>query len=151
MASTPLSPDFDPGPISDTGNPDLVSFIRNEIDAVGGRIPFARFMELALYHPEWGYYQSPKRRPGRSGDFLTAPETHPFFGIALARQIAECWQRLDRPNIFVVREYGSGIGALAWDVIAGLSREAPECRAALQYRLVESNPYRLVQSLAGFA
>jgi SAM-dependent MidA family methyltransferase len=91
------------------------------------------------------------RRPGRPGDFLTAPETHPFFGITLARQIAECWERLDRPDPFVVREYGSGIGALAWDVIAGLSREAKECRAALQYRLVETNRHRLAQSLAGFA
>ena len=131
MATTPPSRAFDPDHASDRGNPDLIAAIRAEIDAAGGRIPFARFMELALYHPEWGYYLSPERRPGRPGDFLTAPETHPFFGITLARQIAECWERLDRPDPFVVREYGSGIGALAWDVIAGLSEEAPECRAAL--------------------
>src|SRR5215211_5320974 len=151
MANTPLSRASNPRPISDIGNPDLVSAVRDEINAAGRRISFARCMELALYHPAWGYYLSSQRRPGRPGDFLTAPETHPFFGITLARQIAECWERLDRPDPFVVREYGSGIGALAWDVIAGLSREAKECRAALQYRLVESNPYRLVQSLAGFA
>jgi SAM-dependent MidA family methyltransferase len=151
MSSTPPSRAFDPEHVSDLGNPDLIAAIRAEIDAAGGRIPFARFMELALYHPAWGYYLSPMRRPGRPGDFLTAPETHPFFGITLARQIAECWERLDRPDPFVVREYGSGIGALAWDVIAGLSREAKECRAALQYRLVETNRHRLAQSLAGFA
>src|SRR5215204_7253385 len=149
MANTPLSRASNPRPISDIGNPDLVSAVRDEINAAGGRLPFARFMELALYHPVWGYYLSPVRRPGRPGDFLTAPETHPFFGITLARQIAECWERLDRPNPFVVREYGSGIGALAWDVIAGLSQEAPECRAALQYRLVETNPHRLAQSIEG--
>jgi SAM-dependent MidA family methyltransferase len=149
MASTPLSRTFDPSPTSDIGNPELVSVIRDEIEAAGGRIPFARFMDLALYHPAWGYYRSPERRPGRPGDFLTAPETHPFFGITLARQIVECWERLDRPEPFFVREYGSGIGALAWDVIAGLSTEAPECRAALQYRLVETNPHRLAESVAG--
>jgi SAM-dependent MidA family methyltransferase len=151
MARTPPPRAFDPDPASDTDKPDLIAVIRAEIDAAGGRIPFARFMELALYHPAWGYYVSPVRRPGRPGDFLTAPETHPFFGITLARQIAECWERLDRPDPFVVREYGSGIGALAWDVIAGLSKETPQCRAALQYRLVETNPHRLAQSLAGFA
>lgn len=151
MASTPPSRASASGHAIDTGNRDLTAVIRAEIDAAGGRIPFARFMELALYHPEWGYYLSPLRRPGRPGDFLTAPETHSFFGITLARQIAECWERLERPAPFVVREYGSGIGALAWDVIAGLSEEAPECRAALQYRLVETNPHRLTQSLAGFA
>jgi SAM-dependent MidA family methyltransferase len=129
------------------GNPDLVAAIRDEITAAGGRIPFTRFMELALYHPRWGYYLAPERRPGRPGDFLTAPEAHPFFGITLARQIAECWQRLGRPEPFVVREYGAGIGGLAWDIIAGLSREAPACRAALEYRLVEPNPHRLRQAL----
>jgi SAM-dependent MidA family methyltransferase len=108
-------------------------------------------MELALYHPVWGYYRSARRRPGRPGDFLTAPEAHPFFGIALARQIAECWERLGRPHPFVVREYGAGIGGLAWDVIAGLTAEAPACRAALAYRLVESNPHRLRQALEAFA
>jgi SAM-dependent MidA family methyltransferase len=149
MSSTPLSRALDPSPTSDLGNPELVSVIRGEIDAAGGRISFARFMELALYHPARGYYLSVKRRPGRPGDFLTAPETHPFFGITLARQVAECWERLERPDLFVVREYGSGIGALAWDVIAGLSSEAPECRAALQYRLVEANPHRLAQSIEG--
>ena len=94
MASTPPSRARDLDHVSDVGNPDLIAAIRAEIDAAGGRIPFARFMELALYHPAWGYYLSPARRPGRPGDFLTAPETHPFFGITLARQIAECWERL---------------------------------------------------------
>jgi SAM-dependent MidA family methyltransferase len=150
MARTPpRADDFDHE--TGTGNADLIAAIRAEIAAAGGYIPFARFMELALYHPDWGYYLSPVRRPGRPGDFLTAPETHPFFGITLARQIAECWERLDRPAPFVVREYGSGIGALAWDVIAGLSKETPQCRAVLQYRLVETNPHRLAQALAGFA
>src|ERR671916_3278398 len=151
MARTPPPRAADPARASGNGNPDLIAVIRAEIDAAGGRISFARFMELALYHPTWGYYLSPTRRPGRPGDFLTAPETHPFFGITLARQIAECWERLDRPDPFVIREYGSGIGALAWDIIAGLYEEAPECRAALQYRLVETNPHRLAQSLEGLA
>ncbi|MCC7024754.1 MAG: SAM-dependent methyltransferase [Thermomicrobiales bacterium] len=144
----PAPQDASPAPAP---NPALVAAIRAEIASAGGRIPFARFMELALYHPAWGYYRSPARRPGRPGDFLTAPEAHPFFGITLARQIAECWERLGRPDPFDVREYGSGIGALAWDVIAGLSREAPACRAALRYRLVEQNPHRLAEALAVFA
>ena len=128
----------------------LEAAIRAEI-AAAGRIPFARFMELALYHPEWGYYLAPERRPGRPGDFLSAPETHPFFGIALSRQIAECWELLGRPAPFVVREYGAGSGALAWDIVTGLAAEAPTCRAALQYRMVEANPRRLEEALAVFA
>src|SRR4051794_17203454 len=150
MASSPLPRSSDPGSPFDVGNPNLVSVIRDEIEAARGRIPFAHFMELALYHPQWGYYRSSRRRPGRPGDFLTAPETHPFFGITLARQIAECWERLDRPHPFVIREYGAGIGGLAWDIIGGLTQEAPACRAALEYRLIESNPHRMQESLEAF-
>lgn len=129
----------------------LIDAIRAEIVAEGGRITFARFMDLALYHPAWGYYRAARRRPGRPGDFLTAPEAHPFFGVTLARQIADCWERLDRPQPFVVREYGPGVGGLAWDIIGGLQREAPGCLAALRYELVEQNPQRLAEALATFA
>ncbi len=149
MNAVPLSPVITPHH-PDSSNSNLVAAIRATIDAAGSRITFAQFMELALYHPEWGYYLTPERRPGRPGDFLTAPEAHPFFGITLARQIAECWERLGRPASFVVREYGAGIGTLAWDIIGGLATEAPACRAALTYRLVELNQYHRTQALATF-
>ncbi|MGH2535459.1 MAG: class I SAM-dependent methyltransferase [Thermomicrobiales bacterium] len=132
---------------TEESNPILVEIIRAEIER-DGPMTFARFMELALYHPAHGYYLSAERRPGRGGDFLTAPEATPLFGLTLARQIAECWERLERPEPFVVREYGAGVGGLAYDVIAGLSTEAPEVAAALQYRLIEPNQHRLAQALA---
>ncbi len=131
----------------DESNRALVEAIQAEI-AAAGRIPFARFMELALYHPEHGYYLTPERRPGRGGDFLTAPEASPYFGLALARQIADAWERLGRPERFDVREYGAGTGALAYDIIAGLTTEAPNAAAALRYRLVEPNRHRMAQALA---
>lgn len=104
-------------------------------------------MELALYHPEHGYYLTAERRPGRGGDFLTAPEASAYFGLTLSRQIAEFWERLDRPDRFEIREYGAGVGALAYDIIAGLSETAPDLMPALHYRLVEPNRYRLDQAL----
>ena len=134
----------------DAGDPAVLAAIAAEI-AERGRITFARFMELALYHPTGGYYLAPERRPGRGGDFITAPETHPFFGMALARQIAECWQRLDRPDPFTVREEGAGVGGLAYDIIAGLSVDAPDLLPALRYRLVETNPHRREQAAAAMA
>ena len=68
-------------------------------------------MELALYDPDGGYYRVARQRPGRAGDFLTAPETHPIFGAALAaRCVDDVWRRLGRPAPFVVREYGAGDG-----------------------------------------
>jgi SAM-dependent MidA family methyltransferase len=129
------------------GNPLLIAAIRDEI-ATSGAIPFARFMELALYHSEHGYYVAPARRPGRGGDFLTAPEMHPLFGLTMARQVLECWDRLGNPEPFTVLEYGSGIGGLAYDVIVGLMQERPELQPILRYRLNEVNPHRTAQALS---
>jgi SAM-dependent MidA family methyltransferase len=95
-------------------------------------------MEVALYDPQDGYYVRRLDRPTRSGDYLTAPETHPLFGRTLARQVAECWERLGRPDRFVVREYGAGTGALAASVVEGLLGEAPEIISSLRYQPVES-------------
>lgn len=122
-------------------------------DAVGreGRITFADFMATCLYHPEGGYYLQPERRPGRGGDFLTAPEAHPFFGHALAALVAECRDRLGRPDPFTIREYGAGTGVLAWDILNGLLDGDPGALAGLRYELVEPNPYRRAEALAALA
>jgi SAM-dependent MidA family methyltransferase len=89
-----------------------------------GPITFARFMDLALYDPARGYYRSPSARPGRAGDFLTAPEAHPIFGRALARFAAGVHAVLGAPSTFVVREYGAGEGALAAPLVEALFRGA---------------------------
>ncbi len=133
------------------GNPILIAAIRGAISDGNGRITFAAFMDLALSHPEYGYYRSPERRPGRGGDFLTAPETTPYFGFVLARQIAECWERLGRPDPFTVREIGSGIGGLAYDIIAALLDNHPELRTSLVYRLAEPNRHRQSEAVAAMA
>jgi SAM-dependent MidA family methyltransferase len=113
--------------------------LRAEIER-DGAMTFARFMEVALYDAEDGYYVRRLDRPTRTGDFLTAPETDPLFGHALARQVAECWERLGCPDPFVVREYGAGTGALATGIARGLQLEAPAALAALRYQPVESAP-----------
>lgn len=45
-------------------------------------VSFARFMELALYHPQVGYYTAQRRRVGRdkAADFYTATSFNPVFG-----------------------------------------------------------------------
>src|SRR5471032_2308017 len=70
-------------------NERLAALIRGEIAANGGWIPFARYMELALYAPGVGYYTAGARKLGREGDFITAPEMTPLYGQTLARQAAQ--------------------------------------------------------------
>ena len=73
-----------------TGHPELVAAISSEITR-NGPIPFARFMELALYHPQFGYYMrqpdgADHERIGWSGDFYTSSDVHPILGRALPRK-----------------------------------------------------------------
>ena len=121
---------------------ELVDRIRTEIER-DGPMPFARFMDLALYDPEGGYYRAEAARPGREGDFLTAPEAHPIFGAALARAVADTWDKLDRPEPFVLREYGAGTGTLAVAILDGLTRERPDLASVLRYDPVEVERARL--------
>jgi SAM-dependent MidA family methyltransferase len=131
-----LVPRPDPG-----DEPGLLEIIRDEIRAAGP-MTFARFMELALYHPELGYYATGSRGPGRTADFLTAPESHPIFGWAMARQLEEVWDRLGRPVPFVVREHGAGTGALAAGIVEGLVRSSSPLAGALRYRIAERSADR---------
>jgi SAM-dependent MidA family methyltransferase len=120
----------------------LVGRIRDEIER-DGPITFARFMELALYDPESGYYRAKAARPGRAGDFLTAPEAHPIFGRTIARHVDEVWQALGRPPEFAVRELGAGGGALAEGLLAGLVTDGSALARDVRYRPVEVEPRRL--------
>ncbi len=119
---------------------DLIDRVRDEIRAVGP-MPFARFMDLALYDPDGGYYRAIEARPGRAGDFLTAPELHPIFGAVLADGIAEIWERLGRPDPFVVREHGAGEGALAVEILRAVA--GSPFGDVLRYGAVEVDPRRL--------
>ena len=117
----------------------LAAFIRSEI-AAAGPMPFRRFMELALYHPELGYYASGHARIGRSGDFFTNVSVGPLFGRLLARQIAGMWRVLGAPVDFTIIEQGAHGGDLASDVLGGLREMFPECHAAARYKIVEPFP-----------
>ena len=66
----------------------LAEIIRREI-AEHGVLSFARFMELALYCPNSGYYETKKDSPGRRGDFYTSVSAGRLFGQLLAFQFSE--------------------------------------------------------------
>ncbi|HVN50972.1 MAG TPA: SAM-dependent methyltransferase [Acidimicrobiales bacterium] len=98
-----------------------------------GPIPFSEVVELALYHPEHGFYAGGVGRAGRRGDFLTSPEVGPLFGAVLARAIDAWWIEAGSPDRFTVVEAAAGTGTMARAVLAA----HPASARALTYVLVE--------------
>ena len=112
----------------------LELFICSEI-AEKGSMTFARFMEVALYHPEFGYYTAPQaaQRIGRGGDFYTSVSVGETFGALLAHQFTEMWEAMGKPFQFNLLELGAHRGQLAEDVQGWIERMRPEFLAALRY------------------
>lgn len=127
--------------------------IRGEICARGA-ISFVRFMELALYQPQLGYYGSGRARIGRRGDFFTNVSVGPIFGKLLAAQFAEIWELLECPRDFTIVEQGAHDGVFAADVLLHCRETKPDCFAAATYLIVEPLAIlraRQQETLAGFA
>ncbi len=103
-----------------------------------GPIPFSRYMELCLYHPELGYYSRHAEQFGKAGDFYTSSDVHAVFGRLLARQFEEIWRALDSPAEIEILEPGAGRGLFAQDVLAWSEKKFPEFFHALHYSLRNS-------------
>ena len=95
----------------------LENIISKTIKDNNNPIGFDIFMNLALYHHQFGYYRSHKTIFGHKGDFITAPETSDLFGFCLAKQ---CKQVLNQGNIL---EFGAGSGILAAQILFELGRQ----------------------------
>jgi SAM-dependent MidA family methyltransferase len=105
-----------------------------------GPIPFSRYMELCLYHPELGYYARNADQFGKAGDFYTSSDVHAVFGRLLARQFDEMWRALDSPGQIDLVELGPGRGLFAQDVLDWSENKFPDFFHALRYILIESSP-----------
>ncbi len=117
---------------------DLQNRLRDEIDA-NGPVPFARYMERALYEPGLGYYSAGLHKLGAAGDFVTAPELGGLFAACLARQVEETAASLGDYDLF---EIGAGTGRLAADLLNELGPD----RAPRRYAILErSADLRAVQ------
>ena len=93
----------------------LARLIAEEIRQ-SGPIPFRRFMELALYHPEYGYYRRPADPFGTGGDFFTNSQLQPVFGRLIAQQIAAWRDEMGSAENFTVVELGAGRGETGAEV-----------------------------------
>ena len=100
-----------------------------------GPIPFRRFMEVALYHPELGYYRRARDPFGKHGDFFTAEQLQPVFGILVAARVRQLFRAMGEPAGFTIVELGAGRREMAeafaeWKYL-GVDVDGPELPASV--------------------
>lgn len=100
-------------------NREVINLLKQAIAKHGGRIRFDQFMEIAMFAPGFGYYDSVNRIFGDDGDFITAPEISSFFGKCLARQVHQLMGVMGHTNIL---EFGAGSGILAQTILTELEK-----------------------------
>jgi SAM-dependent MidA family methyltransferase len=143
----------------------IVENISREI-AERGTITLARFMELALYCPVFGYYEREENTAGQQGDFYTSVSVGNLFGQLLAWQFAE-WLGESKVQSSKSKVSGSGFssrkswgvdsqaggkvqiveagahdGRLARDILVWLHAERPELFHRLEYWIIEPSARR---------
>ena len=96
----------------------VCAHLRERIAAAGGWLPFAEFMNQALYAPGLGYYAAGATKLGAAGDFVTAPEISDLFSEVVALQLIEGLRLAEggstaRRGAASVLELGPGSGRLA--------------------------------------
>ena len=103
-----------------------------------GPMSLARYMELCLGHPRFGYYMT--RDPfGQTGDFITAPEISQMFGELVGIWCADTWFKMGSPSPCALVELGPGRGTLMVDALRAICK-VPGMAEALSVTLVETSP-----------
>ena len=103
------------------------------------RISFAEYMDLVLYHPQYGYYSSAVKI-GSEGDFFTSASLGADFAQLLAEQFVQIWEILGQPSPFKLVEMGAGSGLVAADILQYMQQHTPELLNSLEYIIVEQSP-----------
>ncbi len=115
---------------------ELASILR-DIIKTEGPVSLERYMQLALQHPDYGYYV--KGDPlGHDGDFVTAPEISQMFGEMVGIWCAEMWRQMGKPAPFVLLEMGPGRGTLMQDALRATAK-IEGFHQALRLCLMESD------------
>jgi SAM-dependent MidA family methyltransferase len=118
----------------------ITGIIEDEV-ALKGAVSFARFMELALYCPNFGYYEQQGESPGRAGDYFTSVSVGPLFGELLATRFAGWLGRMPGGARQIV-EAGAHDGRLARDILRRLQTHHPGVFESLDYWILEPSALR---------
>lgn len=122
----------------------LAAIIREHIEKTGA-MTIADYMQVALQHPDYGYYRHGDPL-GQAGDFVTAPEISQMFGEMVGLWCADIWRQMGKPEEFILLEMGPGRGTLMQDALRATSR-ITGFHAAMRLHLLESSATLLAQQM----
>ncbi|WP_026692902.1 class I SAM-dependent methyltransferase [Peribacillus kribbensis] len=111
------------------------------------QLSYNEFIELALYHPQFGYYMNDSSKIGKSGDFYTSVNVSDILGTMLGKWFCTLFRSTGlRP---VICELGGGTGKLAQDLLGSMKKWDPILYEETRYMIVETSPYhRILQKEA---
>lgn len=135
------------------GNGQLTRWIRERIgERTEKAMPFREYMEACLYHPEYGYYTSDRKKVGKDGDFYTSPAIGGIMGglvaKALVKLMRQAWEAAERVRIV---EWGAGTGQLAAQLMDELQAAYPDLYERLEYVIIEKSVYHSRMTLETLA
>jgi len=107
-------------------------------------------MELALYCPDYGYYESERDKIGRAGDFYTSVSVGSLFGELLAFQFCEWLEEAgpadgigtDSGGVGGICEAGAHNGQLARDILNWIHLQRPDLSPGFTYCIIEPSKRR---------
>jgi SAM-dependent MidA family methyltransferase len=118
----------------------MIEHIKSEIHKEPtATISYSQFMELALYHPELGYYMKDKSKIGKLGDFYTSSSISPVFAEIIASVFIKLIENKMVPPIII--EFGAGNGLFAKHVLQTWREKSPDTFEIGHYYIVETSPY----------
>ena len=97
----------------------IEEYLLNKIE-LNQKILFSEFMNLSLYHPDYGYYTNKSYIFGDQGDFITSPITSSMFGECISNEFINIIRSLKKPSIL---ELGGGDGSLAISIFKYLKKK----------------------------
>lgn len=114
----------------------MLAIIKDKIRKQGG-ISIKDFIEIALFHPQYGYYIN-YDPIGKDADFTTSPEISQIFGEIIAFFLIDFWQRKYPKQQVNLVEMGAGHGTLMSDILR-TARNFPDFYQNININIIEIN------------
>ena len=97
----------------------IEEYLLNKIE-LNQKILFSEFMNLSLYHRDYGYYTNKSTIFGDQGDFITSPITSSIFGECISNEFINI---IGSQKISYILELGGGDGSLAISILKYLKKK----------------------------